>query len=227
MIGVRGCVWRSQGEVSHHQRGGPVSRLRLPTAVSDHCCLPPFMYKMVMNSPSELVCFSFHEKTLKSFIGSSSFPAPWVIFYCFWKYYFPFNQLGHGEQSPRSITCSDTCQTLPGMYCIDDSQTLGGRHFIVLPSGQWKPPLLSRPTHILLNWSPLSAYLKVLWEPWHADFLLPSLLMKPSFLHFLYHSLRMGVFFRSLLSSFFLSLFSVLSPLCLHRLWVTHQPMFV
>lgn len=53
-----------------------VSRLRLPTAISDHCCLPPFMYKMVMNSPSELVFFSFHEKTLKPFIGSSSFPAP-------------------------------------------------------------------------------------------------------------------------------------------------------
>lgn len=180
-----------------------------------------------MNSPSELVFFSFHEKTLKPFIGSSSFPAPWMIFYCFWKYYFPFNQLGHAEQCPRSITCSDTCQTLPGMYCMDDSQALGGRHFIVLPSGQWKPPLLSRPTRILLNWSPLSAYLKVLWEPWHADFPLPSLLMKASFLHFLYHSLRMGVFFMSILSSFFLSLFSVLSPLCLHRLWVTHQPMFV
>lgn len=75
------------------------------------------------------------------------------------------------------------------------------------------------------NWSPLSAYLQFLQEPWHADFLLPSLLRKASSLHLLFITAWEWYFLYDILSSFFLCF--ILSSLCHHLLQVTHQPWLI
>lgn len=83
-----------------------ISLFRLPTAISDHCYLTHFLFKIVMNSSSELVFFFLlweDPQTIYWFQFLSSF-ANGLSNDCllFLETLFPFNQLGHGEKSARS-----------------------------------------------------------------------------------------------------------------------------
>lgn len=92
-------------------------------------------HDLLLTSLLKLVLFSIHI-LIKAF---SYFP-PWTNL-LFLETFLLSNQLGHREQSPRSIICSGTCQTPTGMSGTDDAGTLERKHFIALPSGQWKESL--------------------------------------------------------------------------------------
>lgn len=131
----------------------PVTRVSPCLLFEDsHCYLTPTMCEMVTNSPSERVLSFFHKKTLKPYIGSSSFPALiwfdlplasllklvlfsnhillkvfsyfplWMIFYCFWKHFSLLTNWSIENNPLRFPTCSCPCQTLTGTSTVDNSQ---------------------------------------------------------------------------------------------------------